>query len=85
MPAPFSQHQCLFERGVRFGVPTTCGDPPERRQSHDSPHGRLQRLLEDLSFEAPEMDGARVVIDAAYVNQRLEKLTQDEDLSKFIL
>lgn len=45
----------------------------------------MERLLEDLSFEAPEMHTGRVAISAAYVQQRLEKLTQDEDLSKFIL
>jgi ATP-dependent HslUV protease ATP-binding subunit HslU len=45
----------------------------------------MERLLEELSFEAPEMRGAKVPINAAYVRQRLEELSQDEDLSKFIL
>ena len=45
----------------------------------------MERLLEDLSFEAPDMHTGRVVINAAYVKDRLEQLTQDEDLSKFIL
>ena len=45
----------------------------------------MERLLEDLSFEAPEMQPGRVAIDAGYVKERLAKLTQDEDLSKFIL
>ncbi len=45
----------------------------------------MERLLEELSFDASEMAGRRVTIDAAYVKQRLEKLSQDEDLSKFIL
>ena len=45
----------------------------------------MERLLEELSFEAPDMHTGRVVINAAYVKERLEKLTQDEDLSKFIL
>ncbi|HIQ20835.1 MAG TPA: ATP-dependent protease ATPase subunit HslU, partial [Planctomycetes bacterium] len=45
----------------------------------------MERMLEDLSFEAPEIKTGRVVIDAAYVQQRLEKVTQDEDLTKFIL
>ena len=45
----------------------------------------MERLLEELSFEAPNMDGGQVIIDAAYVAERLEKLSQDEDLSKFIL
>jgi len=45
----------------------------------------MERLLEELSFEAPEMKTGRVVINAAYVQQRLEEVAQDEDLSRFIL
>lgn len=45
----------------------------------------MERLLEELSFDAPEKKGATLVIDAAYVKSRLEEVTQDEDLSKFIL
>jgi ATP-dependent HslUV protease ATP-binding subunit HslU len=45
----------------------------------------MERLLEELSFEAPDMKRGRVAIDAAYVQDRLAELTKDEDLSKFIL
>jgi len=45
----------------------------------------MERLLEELSFEAPDMHTGRVTINAAYVRERLDKVTQDEDLSKFIL
>jgi ATP-dependent HslUV protease ATP-binding subunit HslU len=45
----------------------------------------MERLLEELSFEAPERKRDRVAIDAAYVKDRLAELTKDEDLSKFIL
>jgi ATP-dependent HslUV protease ATP-binding subunit HslU len=45
----------------------------------------MERLLEELSFEAPEMGRSRVEIDAAYVRTRLDEISQDEDLSKFIL
>jgi ATP-dependent HslUV protease ATP-binding subunit HslU len=45
----------------------------------------LERMLEELSFEAPDMKTGRVEINAAYVHQRLKDVTQDEDLSKFIL
>ncbi len=45
----------------------------------------LERMLEELSFEAPEMKTGRVKINAAYVRERLEDVTKDEDLSKFIL
>ncbi|HJT30847.1 MAG TPA: ATP-dependent protease ATPase subunit HslU [Pirellulales bacterium] len=45
----------------------------------------MERLLEELSFDAPDMKKRRVKIDAAYVNERLEKVVKDEDLSQFIL
>jgi ATP-dependent HslUV protease ATP-binding subunit HslU len=48
-------------------------------------HTILERVVEDLSFEAPDRAEKRVVIDAGFVRQRLEALAQDEDLSRFIL
>src|SRR5262249_40078099 len=45
----------------------------------------MERLLEELSFEAPDMGTGQVTINAPYVSQRLEKVAKDEDLSKFIL
>jgi ATP-dependent HslUV protease ATP-binding subunit HslU len=45
----------------------------------------MERLLEELSFEAPDMHAGRVEVTAPYVREKLEKLAQDEDLSKFIL
>jgi ATP-dependent HslUV protease ATP-binding subunit HslU len=45
----------------------------------------MERMLEELSFEAPDMKMGRVVINRAYVSERLDALSQDEDLSKFIL
>ena len=45
----------------------------------------MERLLEELSFEAPDMNMARVEINAAYVRERLDEVSQDEDLSRFIL
>jgi ATP-dependent HslUV protease ATP-binding subunit HslU len=48
-------------------------------------HTILERVLEDLSFEAPDRAEKRVVIDETLVRQRLEALSQDEDLSRFIL
>ncbi|MDX1964453.1 MAG: ATP-dependent protease ATPase subunit HslU [Pirellulales bacterium] len=45
----------------------------------------MERLLEELSFSAPEKSGDSITIDAAYVTERLEKISQNEDLSRFIL
>ena len=48
-------------------------------------HTIVERLLEELSFEASEMKMGRVVINAAYVTDKLEKIADNEDLSKYIL
>jgi ATP-dependent HslUV protease ATP-binding subunit HslU len=45
----------------------------------------LERLLEELSFAASDMPGTTVNIDTSYVKQRLEQVTEDENLSRFIL
>ena len=45
----------------------------------------LERLLETVSFEAPDTKHKKVKVDAAYVRDQLEDITKDEDLSKFIL
>ncbi|MCS7306736.1 MAG: ATP-dependent protease ATPase subunit HslU [Thermoguttaceae bacterium] len=45
----------------------------------------MERLLEEVSFEAPDMKMGLVRINAAYVRQRLQQIAEDEDLSKFIL
>ncbi|MCO6438236.1 MAG: ATP-dependent protease ATPase subunit HslU [Phycisphaerae bacterium] len=45
----------------------------------------MEKLMEDLSFEAPDRAGETVVIDAAKVNERLADVSQDADLSRFIL
>jgi len=45
----------------------------------------LERLLEEISFEAPAMQGARVDINAAYVRERLQEIVKNEDLSRYIL
>ena len=45
----------------------------------------MERLLEDLSFEAPDMKMGNVIINAAYVAEKLEAIAEDEDLSRFIL
>ena len=45
----------------------------------------LERLLEELSFEAPDMKMGKVSINAAYVQERLGDIVTDEDLSRYIL
>ncbi len=45
----------------------------------------LERLLEEVSFNAPEMDGVEVAVDAAYVRRALSDLASDQDLSRYVL
>jgi len=48
-------------------------------------HTVLERLMEDISFDASEKSGQTFVIDKAYVDSHLETLVDNEDLSRFIL
>ncbi|GAB3371689.1 ATP-dependent protease ATPase subunit HslU [Lysobacter rhizosphaerae] len=48
-------------------------------------HTVLERLLDSLSFEAPDRDGASVAIDREYVDANLNELVKDPDLSRYIL
>lgn len=48
-------------------------------------HTILERVVEEISYDAPELPSKRVVIDAAYVRGRLAEVLEKEDLAKFIL
>jgi len=48
-------------------------------------HTILERVVENISFEGPDLPDKRVVIDAPYVRGRLSYILEKEDLSKFIL
>ncbi|MGF1789150.1 HslU--HslV peptidase ATPase subunit [Photobacterium profundum] len=48
-------------------------------------HTVMERLMEELSFDATDRSDELLVIDEAYVNERLGELVEDEDLSRFIL
>ncbi|HAM51780.1 MAG TPA: HslU--HslV peptidase ATPase subunit [Nitrospiraceae bacterium] len=48
-------------------------------------HTVLEKLLEDISFEAPERKNGRLVIDKRYVREKLSDIVKDEDLSRYIL
>jgi len=48
-------------------------------------HTVMERLLDQISFDAPEMSGSEVTIDAQQVQAKLEAVVQDDDLSRYIL
>ncbi len=45
----------------------------------------MEKLLEEVSFNAPDMRGTKIVIDKKYVDEKLSDIMKDEDLSKYIL
>ncbi len=45
----------------------------------------MEKLLDEISFDAPEMSGKSMVIDAKYVREKLKGFVEDEDLSRYIL
>ncbi|MCX8982365.1 HslU--HslV peptidase ATPase subunit [Citrobacter portucalensis] len=48
-------------------------------------HTVLERLMEDISYDASDLNGQSITIDAEYVSKHLDALVADEDLSRFIL
>ncbi|NOQ90460.1 MAG: HslU--HslV peptidase ATPase subunit, partial [Gammaproteobacteria bacterium] len=48
-------------------------------------HTIMERLLEEISFSAPDKAGESITIDEEYVNNSLAELVKDEDLSRYIL
>jgi len=48
-------------------------------------HTVLERLVEDISYDASDLNGQTITIDAEYVSKHLDALVADEDLSRFIL
>jgi len=45
----------------------------------------MERLLEDVSFAAPDVDEKNITINAAFVRERFADIVKDEDLSRYIL
>ena len=45
----------------------------------------LEKILDEISFEAPDMDGVKVTVDAAYVGRALADIVKDQDLSRYVL
>ncbi len=48
-------------------------------------HTILEKVLDEVSFEAPEMEKKKLKIDEAYVQKRLADVVKDQDLSRYIL
>jgi len=48
-------------------------------------HTVMEKLLEDISFNAPELKGQKIMIDAKFVREKLSEILKNEDLSRYIL
>ena len=48
-------------------------------------HTVMEKLLDQISFEAPDLESKKVVIDSVYVKEKLEGIMEDENLSRYIL
>ena len=48
-------------------------------------HTVLERLLEEVSFKASRHSGQSVLVDAAFVDERLGEIAKNEDLSRYVL
>ena len=48
-------------------------------------HTVMEKLVEEYSFDASDMDGAEITFDAQYVHKKLQAIAKDEDLSRYIL
>ncbi|MCS6957889.1 MAG: ATP-dependent protease ATPase subunit HslU [Aquificaceae bacterium] len=48
-------------------------------------HTVMEKLIEDISFNAPELAGQRIIIDARFVRAKLEGIVKDVELSKYVL
>ncbi len=45
----------------------------------------METLLDEISFDAPDMKGQKLIIDAEYVQEKLNDIIEDEDLTRYIL
>ena len=45
----------------------------------------MEKVLDEISFDAPDRRGSRLKVDAAHVSERLQKVVEDEDLSRYVL
>jgi ATP-dependent HslUV protease ATP-binding subunit HslU len=76
-----------FSRGAVEEIARVAAEVNERTENIGARrlHTVLERLLDEVSFTAPEMNGRAVAIDGAYVRERLDPILEDQDLSRYIL
>jgi len=79
--------QIEFEDGAVEAIADVAATVNERTQNIGARRLQtvMEKLLEEISFNASDMNGKQVTIDAGYVEERLRDVIEDEDLSRYIL
>lgn len=77
----------FFEEGAIYAIAKIATEVNERTENIGARrlHTVMERLLDVILFDAPDTTEKRIVIDAAYVNERLQDIKEDVDLSRYIL
>ena len=80
---PESRHRIGAE-AEKFGVFADTG-APLLYEGEQSVHTIMETLLDEYSFEGPDLAEKSVVVDSDYVNKQLAAIVKNEDLSRYIL
>lgn len=76
-----------FTREAILEIADVCATVNQKMQNIGARrlHTVMEKLLEDISFRAPQLTSKKIVVDAALVKERLQAIVEDEDLSRYIL
>lgn len=77
----------VFQPGAIDYIAQVAGEVNDRTENIGARrlHTVMEKVLEDLLFDAPYMRGQEVIVDKAFVSERLQRIVHDEDLSRYIL
>ena len=77
----------VFEESAVQEIASIASDVNERTENIGARrlHTVMEKLLDEVSFEAPDMDAKKVDIDRKYVVEKLKDIFEDENLSRYIL
>jgi ATP-dependent HslUV protease ATP-binding subunit HslU len=79
--------ELVFENSAISQIAKIAGQVNERAENIGARrlHTVMEKLLDDVSFSAPDMETRKVVIDSGYVTEKLKDIVEDENLSRYIL
>jgi ATP-dependent HslUV protease ATP-binding subunit HslU len=79
--------ELIFDESAISQIAKISGQVNERAENIGARrlHTVMEKLLDDVSFTAPDMETSKVVIDREYVTEKLKDIVEDENLSRYIL